>query len=142
MKVQQVYDMAVHLLDEQNEINGETVTGDTQEYKYRTLSILNTVIPAVYPYSDTYDTESEGRPVPPLLEIGKNYTAPNFQQEIGLDDTICAAVLPLYLAAQLIFAENEALAQWLMSRYQIALADVKSKIPGVFKPIATPYGLF
>lgn len=142
MKVQQVYDMAVHLLDEQNETNGETVTADTREYKYRTLSILNTVIPVVYPYSDTYDTESDGRPVPPLLEIGKSYTAPNFQQEIGLDDTICAAVLPLYLAAQLIFAENEALAQWLMSRYQIALADVKSKIPGVFKPIATPYGLF
>lgn len=142
MTVQQVYDMAVHLLDEQNEGNGETVTVDTQEYKFRTISILNTIIPVVYPYSDTYDTEGDGRPVPPLLDIGTNYRNPDFLQDIGLDDTICAAVLPLYLAAQLIFAENESLAQWLMARYQIALADVKNKIPGVFKPIATPYGLF
>lgn len=142
MTVQQVYDMAVHLLDEQNEGNGETVTVDTQEYKYRTISILNTVIPAVYPYSDTYDTGGGGRPSPPLLDTGANYKNPNFGQDIGLDETICAAVLPLYLAAQLIIVENDALAQWLMGRYQVALADVKSKIPGTFEPIATPYGLF
>ena len=36
-----VFDSAIHLMDEQNEMNGETRTVDTEEYRYRTLSILN-----------------------------------------------------------------------------------------------------
>ena len=36
-----VFDRAIHLMDEQNEMNGETRTVDTEEYRYRTLSILN-----------------------------------------------------------------------------------------------------
>lgn len=142
MTVQQVYDMAIHLLDEQNEQNGETLTVDTAEYKYRTVSILNSIIPVLYPYSDTYDTAGEGRPVPPLLHLGVNYKTPDLEQEIGLDETICAALLPPYLAAQLIIAENSEMAQWFMARYQMSLVDVRNKIPGEFKPIHAPYGLF
>lgn len=49
--VQQVFDAAIHMMDEQYELNGNTVTTDTNEYKYRTISILNTVMPALYPIS-------------------------------------------------------------------------------------------
>jgi DNA/RNA endonuclease G (NUC1) len=42
-------------MDEQSERSGETLTVDTQEYKFRTISILNNIIPVLYPYSDTYD---------------------------------------------------------------------------------------
>ena len=49
--VQQVFDTAIHLMDEQNESNGGTQTVDTDEYRFRTISILNTAIPALYPYS-------------------------------------------------------------------------------------------
>lgn len=142
MTVQEVYDMAIHLMDEQNEQNGETGTVDTWEYKFRTISILNTAIPVLYPYSDTYDKSGEGRPVPPLLKLGASYRDPDFAQVIGLDDTIAAALLPLYLAAQLIFPENEGMAQWFMGRYQVAFADVRSKIPASFESIYAPYGLF
>ena len=43
VSVQQVFDMAIHLMDEQNESTGATVTVDTQEYKFRTISILNSI---------------------------------------------------------------------------------------------------
>ena len=49
--VQEIFDMAIHLMDEQRETDGSTVTVDTSEYKYRTISILNTVIPRVFNYS-------------------------------------------------------------------------------------------
>lgn len=62
--IQQVFDMAIHLMDEQNESSGATVTSDTNEYKVRTISILNTIMPGLYPYSDTYDSSAAGRPLP------------------------------------------------------------------------------
>lgn len=139
--VQQVYDMAIHLMDEQDESTGKTVTVDTEEYKLRTISILNSVIPALYPYSDSYDLTADGRPAPPLL-TALDYADPDFTQEIGLDDTLCTAVLPYYLAAQLLSSENDALASWFLVRYREALADLKGKIPAQFAPIRPVYGLF
>lgn len=68
--VQQVFDTAIHLMDEQNESNGGTQTVDTDEYRFRTISILNTAIPALYPYSGTYSTEGTGRPFPGILAAG------------------------------------------------------------------------
>ena len=140
LTVQQVYDMAIHLMDEQNESSGATVTVDTTEYKLRTISILNSVIPALYPYSDTYDLSGTGRPVPPLLDTGE-YANPDFTQVIGLDMTLCAALLPYYLAAQLLSSENDTLAQWFMSRYREAFLDLRNKLPASFEPIPTPYGI-
>jgi len=141
LAVQQVYDMAIHLMDEQDESTGRTVTVDTAEYKLRTISILNSVIPALYPYSDTYDASAPGRPVPPLLRA-EGYSNPDFTQEIWLDDTLSAAVLPYYLAAQLLSSENDALAAWFLSRYREAFADLRNKVPASFEPIPTPYGMF
>lgn len=141
LTVQQVYDMAIHLMDEQDESTGKTVTVDTSEYKLRTISILNSVIPALYPYSDNYDTSGPGRPVPPLLAAGE-YSNPDFEQVIGLDTTLCAAVLPYYLAAQLLSSENDVLSAWFLARYREAFADLRGKIPASFEPISTPYGLF
>lgn len=139
--VQQVFDMAIHLMDEQNEANGATETADTTEYKLRTISILNSVIPALYPYSGDYDSSGTGRPVSPRLTVGE-HSKPNFTQAVPLDDTLCLALLPYYLAAQLLSGENEELAHWLMTRYREALLDLKEKVPGTFEPISTPYGLF
>lgn len=139
--VQQVFDMAVHLADEQNENNGSTVTYDTQEYKFRTISILNTAIPALYPYSGDYDNSGEGRPQCPRLTVGE-HSSPDFTQAIPLDDTLCLALLPLYLAAQLLAVENEVLSAMFMTQYREMKADLKNKVPGDFKPISAPYGLF
>lgn len=139
--VQQVFDMAIHLMDEQNESSGTTVTVDTQEYKFRTISILNSVIPALYPYSGTYDPGTSGRPAPKIL-TWSDYKNPDFTQEIGLDDTLCLALLPYYLAAQLLSAENEVLSAWFMNRYRESFNDLRNRIPASFEPIPTPYGTF
>ena len=139
--VQQVFDMAIHIIDEQNETNGATVTVDTSEYKYRTISILNSVIPRLYPYSGTYKQTAKGRPAPAALYV-EDYKEPDFEQTIPLDDVLCFSLLPYYLAAQLISAENTELANWCLNIYNGHFNDLRYKVPGDFEKITTSYGLF
>lgn len=139
--VQQVFDMAIHLMDEQNETTGATETVDTKEYKYRTLSILNSVIGALYPFSGTYNATGAGRPAPRQL-FYDDYNNPDFEQTIPLDDVLSLTVLPYYLAAQLLSAENEALSAWFMNRYRETFNDLRNRIPAEFERISTPYGTF
>ena len=139
--VQQVFDMAIHLMDEQGESNGSTVTVDTQEYKYRTISILNSVIAALYPYSGTYKAGTAARPVPQQL-YADDYRNPDFEQPIPLDDALSLTVLPYYLAAQLLSGETDTLAAWFMNRFRQSFNDLRNRIPADFERISTPYGLF
>lgn len=140
--VQQVFDTAIHLMDEQNEMTGSTATTDTQEYAFRTLSILNTILPSLYPYSDTCVYPSSGRPVCPMLQLPKDPAKPDLSQSVPLDDALCLGVLPYALAEHLLAGENEALSAWFSNRYAHALTELRNKIPGTFEPIPTPYGLF
>lgn len=139
--VQQVFDIAIHMMDEQSESSGSTTTTDTQEYKLRTLSILNATLPALYPYSDTYDHAAAGRPACPVLDQA-NHANPDFTQAIPLDDTLALGVLPYALASHLLSGENEELAAWFMARYNQSFADLRYKLPASFEPISAPYGLF
>lgn len=139
--VQQVFDQAIHLMDEQNEQNGSTMTVDTAEYRSRTISILNTAIPRLYPYSSNYDRTRSGRPASQIL-VCEDYANPDFEQIIMLDDDLCLGLLPFYLAAQLLSGENEALAAWFMTQYRENLNDFKRNIAASFEQISTPYGLF
>jgi hypothetical protein len=139
--VQQVFDMAIHLMDEQGESNGATGTVDTQEYKFRTISILNSVIPALYPYSGTFKIGKAARPVPTQL-IADDYQNPDFEQTIPLDDALSLSVLPYFLAAQLLAGENETLAAWFMNRYRELFMDLRDMVPASFEPITTSYGGF
>lgn len=140
--VQQVFDMAIHLMDEQSESTGNTGTVDTQEYKFRTISILNSVIASLYPYSGTYKAGTKsGRPVPRQL-TADNYAEPDFEQTIPLDDALSLTCLPYYLAAQLLSAENEVLAAWFMNRYRETFGDLRNRIPAEFEPITVSYGSF
>lgn len=140
-KVQEIFDMAIHLMDEQSESNGSTGTVDTQEYKFRTISILNSVIPAIQIYSSDYDRTGFGRPEPEIL-LADNHANPDFTQEIKLDNVLSYSLLPYYLAAQLLSGENEELAGWFLTRYREAFNDVRNKVLAEFEPISTPYGLF
>lgn len=138
---QQVFDIAIHLMDEQSETSGSTATADTQEYRLRTLSILNAVMPALYPFSDTCVYPAAGRPVCPALVQG-DHSKPDLAQAIPLDDTLALSVLPYALAAHLLAGENQELAAWFNARYNQVFSDIRNKVPGVFEPISTPYGLF
>lgn len=140
--VQQVFDTAIHMMDEQSESGGATVTADTQEYKLRTLSILNAVMPSLYPYSDTYAPTGAGRPVCPPLSQSAGHSNPDFTQHIPLDDTLALGVLPYALAAHLLAGENEELSTWFLARYNQAFIDLRHKIPAIFEPIPMPYGSY
>lgn len=140
--VQQVFDTAIHLMDEQSETNGQTITTDTAEYKFRTISILNAVMPSLYQYSDTCDRSGTGRSVCPALRVPQNFALPDLTQEIPLDDGLALGVLPYALAAQLLAAENEELSTRLLSRYNQALIEIRNFMPASFEPIPAPYGLF
>ena len=137
----QIFDMAVHLMDEQNETNGETRTIDTDEYRYRTISILNTVIPQLSPYSKKVEQGNQIREL--FLRQGKDYKEPDLEQAIPLDDNLCIGLLPLYLAGQLQSTENPELARWYMDRYNQVLFDIRDKQQkGTFEKITLPYGTF
>jgi hypothetical protein len=138
--VQQIFDMAIHLMDEQSETSGVTLTTDTQEYKFRTISVLNAVMPALYPYSDTCDRTGSGRPVCPALAVGSSPSSPDFTQAIPLDDTLSLGLLPYALAAHLLANENEELSSWFLRMYSQCFGDLRSKIPASFEPIPLPYG--
>lgn len=106
-----VFDRAIHLMDEQYEMTGETRTVDTKEYEYRTLSILNILRHELYPFSDTFEPG----------ENGKRYICPmitTWDQAIDLDDAIAQGVLPYGLAAHLLLGENDTLAAYFNQRYQ------------------------
>ena len=64
--VQDIFDIAIRLIDAQNESNGSTKTADTKEYELRTPSLLNSILDRAYPASDTYAAAQEeaggGRP--------------------------------------------------------------------------------
>lgn len=139
--VQQIFDMAIHLMDEQNESTGATGTVDTDEYKFRTISILNSIIPALYAFSDTYRNRDGKRSAPRQLSWD-DYKNPDFEQTIPLDDVVSLTLLPYYLAAQLLSGENESLAAWFMNRYRELLMEVRDGVPAEFEQISTPYGLF
>ena len=128
-----VFDRAIHLMDEQNETNGKTRTQDTKEYEYRALSILNVLVPELYPYSDTYEARDDGkRSSPPELE--------SLEQPIDLDDSICRSVLPYGLAAHLLLGENDVMASFFNQRYAENLHGLRSRATAVWEDIPFSFG--
>ena len=128
-----VFDKAIHLMDEQNELNGETRTVDTREYQYRTLSILNVLRNELYPFSDTFEAGKNGkRVIPPLLT--------SFDQPIDLDDAIAQSVLPYGLAAHLLLGENDAMASFFNQRYDELKYTIGARKPAVWEDIPSPFG--
>lgn len=123
-----VFDRAIHLMDEQNEMNGETRTVDTEEYRYRTLSILNVLRHELYPLSDTFETSIDGkRAIVPLLN--------DFEQPIDLDDAIAQGVMPYGLAAHLLLGENDSMASFFNQRYEELKYSIGAKKPAVWEDI-------
>ena len=131
IKVQQVFDTAINLIDEQDERTG---IEDTKEYKFRTISILNSIIPVLYPYSTTWKADV------PAPILGKGNA--EMGQYVPLSDNLAITVLPPYLAAQLVKPVNDAMAAWFMERYHEALFEAKSNVMGEWEKIDLPYGTF
>jgi hypothetical protein len=140
--VQQVFDTAISLINEQAQRTGLTIHADTVDYANRCIPILNTLLPHLYLYSDEREVPKSGRPECPVLFAAPGGGEPDFLQDIPLDNTLCLGVLPYGLAAHLVANEDGELSRWLLSRYNSVFADIRANIPASFEPISTPYGLF
>ena len=139
--VQRVFDAAIHLIDEQSEANGITLTADTNEYRFRTLSIINILDEWLYPFSATYDSSLPGRPVQKLLDQA-DHSKPDFNQLVPLDQGLAMGVLPIGLAYYLMLTENDELAAALKRLFDEARVGLSQKLASRWEPITTPYGLF
>ena len=130
---QQIFEMAMHLMDEVNESTGKADTADTREYKNRTLPILNILRIECYPYSDTYQATVAGkRPV--CEEIA------GFDTPIPLDDGICQGVLPYGLAAHLLLGEDDEKAAYFQQRYEEQRERLSRSLPAGTEDIVDLYG--
>lgn len=129
---QRVFDIAMGMMDEV--LNGLTDTGDTAEYKDRTLFILNALAGELYPYSDTYTNAEPGKRA--IVSV-----IPDFTTDIGLDDYICRTVMPYGLAAHLLLDENPSSANFFQQRYEELLAGLRvGGIPRESEDIVDVYG--
>lgn len=132
MTVQDVFDIAIRLMDEQNESTGNTATADTKEYAVRACSLLNSRIDEVYSLSSTYSPEA-GKPCeyPGMLSA--------MTDEIKMDTRLVRGVLPYLLAALLLEGEAPDQAAYFDRQYQQKMNNI-SGAPGMFSSIVDVYG--
>lgn len=130
---QRVFDIAMALIDEVNETSGQTDTADTREYKVRTLLILNALRGELYPYSDTFSAQEDGKR--PILAVIQQ-----FSDIIQMDDYICQTVMPYGLAAQLLADENPTVAGFLQQRYEELRNGLSKGLPQSASAIEDVYG--
>lgn len=109
----EVYEAALVLMDANND-------ADTSEYESKALSIINILRGELYPYSDTFDTTQDGRPICPIMT--------DLDDTIGLDDYICQTVMPYGMAAHLLLDENPTSASFFNQRYMELLAMLRQGI--------------
>lgn len=130
--VQSVFDIAIRLIDAQNESTGSTTTADTKEYMLRTPSLLNSILDRVYPASDTYRAEAGKRPVCAKVS--------DMTDKLDLDERICTGVLPYGLAGLLLSEENDTLANFFWQTFLEQLEEARRSLPAAVESVENVYG--
>lgn len=132
--VQEIFDIAIRLMDAQNESTGSTDTADTKEYNLRTVSLLNSVLDKAYPYSDNYREAVTGgkRPICPKVT--------SMTDEVQLDEAICTAALPYALAGLLLLEEDPTRANFFMQMFEEMLEQCRKGLPAVESTVEDVYG--
>lgn len=168
--VQTVFDIAIHLMDAQNESTGSTETADTKEYQLRTPSLLNSVLDRAYPASDNWPLgapaanqrqrsrwgeEAQGSGASSAPQGGasgadsaattdrKRPICPKISamtDEIDLDERICTGILPYGLAGLLLTEENPVLANFFWQTFLEQLDEAKRGVPSGIDSIEDVYG--
>ena len=130
---QEVFDIAVRLMDAQNESTGATETADTKEYRLRAPSLLNSILDRAYPASDNYPgSDARSRPICPKVQ--------KMTDEIRLDERICTGILPYGLAGLLLTEENPSLANFFWQTFLEQLEEAKRGVPAGIDSVEDVYG--
>lgn len=118
VKAQQVFDMAMVLIDQVSE-TGNLVIENPEYYKTKSYTILTTLQTELLPLSQT----------PTVIT--------DLSQDLLLPDRVSLLVLPYGLAAHLLLTEDMNIAQFFNDRYE----ELKHKIPTNIVPIEDVYGV-
>jgi len=132
LTVQQVYDLAIKLMDEQNDTTGVTTSVELDTYKNRALALINILVSDLYNLSDTTSFPSTAKPVPALLTA--------FTDNIDLDDRLTVNVLPFGLAGYFKVDEEDNTAQLFLTKYETLKKTYAKKKPTAKVPITNVYG--
>ena len=134
--VQQIFDIAIHQMDSQNDSTGSTDTADTKEYKLRTDTLLNSVLDRAFPYSDNYrdalDAAAGKRPIGPKVA--------EMADEVALDERVCTGALPYGLAGLLLLEEDPSRANFLWQTFLEQLELCRQSLPSVIGDVENLYG--
>lgn len=131
--VQTVFDIAIRLMDAQNESTGSTETADTKEYRLRTPSLLNSILDRAYPASDNWpEAADRKRPICPKISA--------MTDEIDLDERICTGILPYGLAGLLLTEENRVLSNFFWQTFLEQLEEAKRGVPSGIDSVEDVYG--
>ena len=130
-EVSDVFDAAMSIMDELND-SGEAQTTDTQEYKNRTLPIMNVLISECYPYSDSKDTTNPDSAWRAVTEFDDSL--------YKIDDTIALGIMPYGLAANLLVDENPSAASFYQARYEERLKEKSRRVRASVEDIEDIYG--
>lgn len=135
--VQDIFDIAIHLMDAQNESTGSTDTADTKEYRLRTVSLLNSILDRAYPYSDLYRNDVANatggrRPICPKVA--------DFLDEVALDERICTGALPYGLAGLLLLEEDPSRADFFWQTFLEQLELCRQSLPSGIGEVEDVYG--
>lgn len=129
--VSDVFDVTMQLIDEVSD-TGATQTTDTEEYRNRTIGIMNILISECYPFSDEKDNtklDSAWRAVEEFDDSLK-----------GIDNTLALGVMPYGLAANLLTDENPTAANYYQQRYEALLAAKRIRMQADVGEIENVYG--
>lgn len=132
---QNVFDMAIHLMDEQDESTGLTQTADTHEYETRSVDILNVLRHECFPASDNYEvSDDDGNRVicEPITQLS---------DALDLDDAVAQGALPYGLASRLLLGENDVLANYFEQKFRETLNMLAGKRMAEWEDIPLAYGL-
>ena len=123
-EVSDVFDAAMSIMDELSD-SGKPQTTDTDEYKYRAVSIINTMIAELYPFSET-------------KKAGK--TASGWRPVEEFDDTLSVGAMPYGLASALLTDENPEASDRFKRRYNEIVAMHKANAQCSMGTVEDVYG--
>lgn len=129
--VEDVFNAAMAIMDELND-SGDAQTTDTQEYKNRTLPIMNVLISECYPCSDSKDTTKPDSAWRAVTEFDDSL--------YKIDDTIALGIMPYGLAANLLVDENPSAASFYQERYEGLLKAKARRVRDTVEDIEDIYG--
>ena len=137
--VQDIFDIAIWLIDAQRESTGSTKTADTKEYELRTPSLLNSILDRAYPASDTYAAAQEAAG-PGKRPVCQKVSA--MSDTVDMDERLCTGVLPYGLAGLLLTEENPTLAELFWQTFLEQLDAAMRSLPSEIGDIEDVYGGF